>query len=774
MAEPRVERAGSQPAGARNRPQSVLNVAKGRGTMRHTQRRGSRDSGSNASCPPPTTQIAMFKIARACVLAALLASCVSLHLGAQEAITVRGTVFDDVTGAILRGPLVEAPGLAPLVAVNGTFELALPVGDQTITITSPGYLDAVIDVTVGEERLTLEVRLKRLTLSEEVSVVAESDESDRPSSVTVQPRDVFDVAGSLDNVFRTLQLLPGVAAPEDFGGRLSVRGGGPDQNLTVMDGVEVHNPYRIFGLISAFNPETVDRFDLTAGGFSAAYGDRLSSLLVVENRRGRPQFGGTAAMSVTDANVLVEGSLPGRTGNSYVFTARRTYYDLVASRFSDSDFPNFRDFQGRFDIGVGPGLLTVEGITSREGADISFEDEEDGDSADAIADASNDLLALRYQTLLGTRGSSLTTLSWYRNSDFLDFTGAFQNDARRSNVPDGGFGESNVIFAREVLVEDFAARQQFSYAIGSNHLLDFGFEVHSITSATRFKTEGDRNEQEPNGSSIRGGSGLPDEIDSTLEGTRGGLWVEDTINLGTRVSISPGLRFDWSTANGDSALAPRLAVFWQATDRTRLKVAGGLFGQSPGYEKLQSADYFIDLSDAKAKGIANQYATHAIVGVEHGFSRGFSLSVEAYYKKFRDLIIGRLETEEERLVRVSQYDFPDELQGSVPAAPIITSNPSNDGAGQAIRHRLLSDASTNRPDRALRVAFVHLREVGPGRLRAPLRVRLRPPTRHEPGGELPHEFEVGIRAHGTLLVRVPAHRAARTAGRCHGRPESRP
>ncbi|MFH7813526.1 TonB-dependent receptor plug domain-containing protein, partial [Acetobacter lovaniensis] len=73
---------------------------------------------------------------------------------------------------------------------------------------------------------------------------------------------------------------------EEFGSRLAVRGGSPDQNLTVMDGVEIHDPYRLYGLTSAFNPETIQAFELATGGFSAKYGDRLSSLLSIENRDG--------------------------------------------------------------------------------------------------------------------------------------------------------------------------------------------------------------------------------------------------------------------------------------------------------------------------------------------------------------------------------------------------------------------------------------------------------------------------------------------------------
>ena len=155
------------------------------------------------------------------------------------------------------------------------------------------------------------------------------------------------MAGAIDNVFRPLDTLPGVASTGDFGSRLAVRGGTPDQNLTVMDGVEIHNPYRLFGLVSAFNPETVDRFELTAGGFGAAYGDRLSSILVVDNRAGRPAFQGSTSASFTDGNVVVEGAAPG--GGSWLVTGRRTYYDLVANGVSDQDFPAFADQQGQAD-----------------------------------------------------------------------------------------------------------------------------------------------------------------------------------------------------------------------------------------------------------------------------------------------------------------------------------------------------------------------------------------------------------------------------------------
>ena len=171
---------------------------------------------------------------------------------------------------------------------------------------------AEIDPAAGPT--TLEVRLFPETFAETVEVVSEMAVQERPSATPVTPEAVFRAPGSIDNVFRTLDTLAGVASTDDFGSRLAVRGGTPDQNLTVMDGIEVHNPYRLFGIASAFNPETVESFELTAGGFGAAYGDRLSSILVVDNRAGRPGFQGSTAASITDANVVLEEARPsGRT-----------------------------------------------------------------------------------------------------------------------------------------------------------------------------------------------------------------------------------------------------------------------------------------------------------------------------------------------------------------------------------------------------------------------------------------------------------------------------
>ena len=494
------------------------------------------------------------------------------------------------------------------------------------------------------------------------------------------------VAGAADNVFRALHTLPGISVTTEFDSRMSVRGGGPDQNLTLMDGVEVHNPYRLFGLTSAFNPETVSDFELFAGAFGAKYGDRLSSLLVVANRpAGGDGFHGSSTLSITDANVLLEGGLPGPGSGTWLFTARRTYYDLVANKIVDADLPSFGDIQARADWKLGRGQrLTLFGLFSREATDATFEDEAEAEEGAIFTDTRNDLVAATFTTTLGRSGTARTVLSYYVNEDVVDFDAQFRSEQRRSNNPDDdvAFRFSNVLFDIDSAVRDLALRQDVGFSLGG-HFLETGLEVHRLETIQRWRIPGDRNPNAGNGSSIQGGAGLPDELDSTVTSTRLGAWIQDRFRVGSRLTLEGGLRLDWSGAIRRTTLSPRLGATYWLGDSTRLRAGGGLFTQSPGYEKLVQADYFVDLSSDGPLDLLYERAWHAILGVERDLAPGLTARVEGYWKSYDDLVIGRLETEEERFERVGRYDFPDDLQWSVPSAPIITSFPGNDGRGES-------------------------------------------------------------------------------------------
>ena len=607
---------------------------------------------------------------------------------------VTGVVLDGASGAPIPGAAIASGAATVAADVAGRFTVALAPDDAELRISAGGYLDATVSLEAtgagaggGGPRAALEILLFRNTFAETVQVVSPRPAPERPSATSVAAEEVFAVAGSIDNIFRTLDTLPGVASTGDFASRLAVRGGTPDQNLTLMDGVEIHNPYRLFGLVSAFNPETVERFELTAGGFGAAYGDRLSSLLIVDNRIGQRDFDGSASASITDTNVVLEGAAPG--GGSWLLSGRRTYYDLVAGLVTDQNLPSFADVQLQTQWTLGPGhRLSILGLSSRESADFRFDDEDDPESRETgrlISEAGNDLVSLRFDAVLGTAATSRTIVSWYRNTDLLGVEATFESSARRSNTPDDqiAVGLANVAFDRDLTVRDLSVRHELALQLSPQHTLDAGIELHRLASGAGLSITGDRNETVANPSSVRGGTGLPDALDSSLGGTRGGVWVQDRYTVTPRLSVEPGLRADWSTVNGDAVLSPRFAATVALGWASRLRVAGGLYAQSPGYEKLIQSDYFFDLSPAVVRTLRHERATHLVTGFEKDLGAETLLRVEGYYKTFDDLIVGRLETEAARRARVDRYDFPADLRASVPDAARITSAPANGGGGTA-------------------------------------------------------------------------------------------
>ena len=554
---------------------------------------------------------------------------------------IAGRVIDGVTGAPVGGAMVTAGDSTVSTAPDGSFRLPASDGARVLQVLADDYFEATMLASeTGETVIEL---LPRTFEEESVEVTAAAPVLDRPAATRVASEEVLQTAGTVDNIFRALATLPGVAPTSDFGSFLSVRGGTPDQNLTLMDGVEIHNPYRLFGLVSAFNPETITDFSLAAGGFGAKYGDRLSSLLVVRNRPGRREFQGTSSVSVTDGNLVFEGPLPGR--GSWLATARRTYYDVVVGRVLDQDFPSFADFQIKADWEFGPGhRLSLMGVRSGEDTDFEFEaeDEDREGRVDFLGDVANDLGAVRLDALISERVTATTVLSWYRNTESLDFEADIYTENRVVNVEDPEERDllTTIAFDRERVVRDLALRQELGIQFGARHFVETGFELHGIDSSLYQNVRGPRNESEANPSSIQGGSALPDLLESSLSGSRGGAWVQDAFRLSERFTVEPGLRLEWSTLNGRATLSPRFAAAWDFGSGIQARAAGGVYTQSPGWEKLTSSDYFLDLN--AIGDLAHERAHHAVVGLEKAFPNGTRLRVEGYWKRFEDLLVGRL------------------------------------------------------------------------------------------------------------------------------------
>ena len=633
-----------------------------------------------------------------CLLMAILCLVpVRLVHGQSGTATLSGIVIDE-SGASLADVRVivtnAATGLQGQItsdAEGGFVMRMLPPGRYSVTAERVGFVSAQAKdlLLSANHEATIRLELKVEAHNEAVSVQARAGRvsTAAPSTIEVSPAEVQSVAGAGENIYKVLQTLPGVAAVSDFNSRLSVRGGGPDQNLTMMDGVEIHNPYRLFGLTSAFNPETVESFELTAGGFNAKYGDRLSSILVIENRAGAEQqpLIGSANMAFTDANIVAEGKFPGAASGSWLVTGRRTYYDLIAEPLVGTNLPGFTDMQAKAVWSPRPGQRwTFFGLSSRESTDADIEGDIAGERLQLQSSTHNDLAAVSFFSPIGTRASSKTTVSWYRNRETVDFDGDVVNDARRSNrADDDAQPFSNVLFTRSVDLRDVAVRQETMIKASAAHLLETGFESHALQTGWGWTIAGDRNPNAANGSSVFGGAGLPSLLDSSRSAWRAGAWLTDRWTLTPRLRAEPGLRLDWSGLAGEVVASPRMALVADLDGSMRLRLAGGLFTQSPGYEKLLQSDYFVDLSEANALGLRSERAWHGVVGLERSFGPGLLARAEGYYKRFDRLIVGRLETPDELAARVATYDFPLDLADQRPSAPQITSVPGNDGTGRA-------------------------------------------------------------------------------------------
>ena len=573
---------------------------------------------------------------------------------------IRGEVRDSVSGELLSGVLIRLDDQAAITDTSGQFTIRKGAPPYRLLVTRTGQTPVIRNVSEVESLSTVVLVLDpKMRREEQIEVFDMRKDDPAPASIPVGPRQVLQVAGAVDNIFRALQTLPGVAATEEFGSRLSVRGGTPDQNLTVMDGVEIHNPYRLFGLTSAFNPETVQKFELSTGAFSAKYGDRLSSILLVENRDGAKDRGviGSSTLSITDGNVLLEGPWKNRDQGSWVLSARRTYYDLIAERIIDEDLPGFQDVQFRGTYEASPTTtVTLFGLRSREGGDAKFE----GDGTDYgafVTAAQNDVVGLRARRFFGTRLSSTLAAAYYEFAQTLKVDARFEDSSRRSN---GRTNETQiqVDFDQTTATRDFSIRNDWNLALSPRNLLEAGFEAHRLRTGATYNIRGERNLSEANASSIRGGSGLPDFYDEKVPSNRWGAWVQNRMTMGARFSAEAGLRLSRSSLTRDVEVEPRVSLLLRGSDSARVRAAFGSHSQSPGIEKLIQSDYFLDFSKF---GLKNEQSRHFTLGLEKDLA-SVSLKAEAYYKTFADLILGGLESDADQATRLRRYDFPKALE----------------------------------------------------------------------------------------------------------------
>ena len=329
-------------------------------------------------------------------------------------------------------------GRAAFADAQGYFVVAdVPEGRWTVEASALGYDTVRINVVstgAGALRVDFELPRRPVQLGEVTveSEAARSRSSVSPAAGAGPPPARLAGAGQLKyipglaepDVLRALQQLPSVAAISDLSSSLYVRGGASDQNLIMLDGVPLFNPYHLGGIFSAVNADAVAGVDVWAGALPAREGDRLASAVRIDTRDGgRDRMRASGAVGLISSNATIDG--PVGAGGSYLVSARRTYVDAATRAIYtigliDQAVPyGFWDVlaKGTQDIGE-LGRLTFTGYVNREGVNVPSRMRREV-GADAQLGWGSRMAALAFRQPIGAQ------LMWNSRLAITDFTGDF-------------------------------------------------------------------------------------------------------------------------------------------------------------------------------------------------------------------------------------------------------------------------------------------------------------------------------------------------------------
>jgi hypothetical protein len=542
----------------------------------------------------------------------------------------------------------------------GRYEIRnIPAGSYQIRFSSVGYESVFENVVIESGKRTLLNVGMKVTAIEfgavEITDKGQVQGDTRTSFIDLNPRNAKILPGAAEDVMRTLQALPGVLAPNDYSSQLIIRGSGPDQNLIIMDDIEVFNPYRLYGVISMFNPDAVSDINLISGGFPARYGDRLSAVLDVTNKEGfaKKNLSGSLNASIIDANLVLEGKNPFSVPGSWIVNSRRTYYDLIIEPFvknaglveEDVTFPNFYDVQGKFVFGPFNGhKFLINGIHSRDGVNVvSSRERSRPDSIGVYNVTRNDIAGFAWHYVPSKNLLNKLTLSYYKNGGVAEFD---------SRVLDPSLDRERF---RDVLADTIS-----SYLLNVNFNTDFLFEKYSLDDKFTYYWKDNTFEAGAGADFMTSEIILNFDIDPQLKAffltnpqftaifndirdikkyTRYRIYTENNFSFNKKFFFHPGIRMDYYDVLGKLYFSPRISLSYALDDLTTLRGVWGMYYQSPGYEKLLDQSSLIDLNQEYTSLLDAENALHYILGIERWITSEWNLRIEGYYKDFRDLII---------------------------------------------------------------------------------------------------------------------------------------
>ena len=269
----------------------------------------------------------------------LLASVCCLNAFSQERFTLSGYIRDSLSSESIIGATLSANGRGVNSNQYGFYSITLPAGTYEIAVSHVGYNTQPLTINLSKNTGLNILLTPKATVYTEVIVSSRR----RDANVKSAQMGKFDLSmnqvkalpvllGEVD-ILKTMQLLPGVRNAGEGNTGLYVRGGGPDQNLIMLDDAVVYNTGHLFGFFSIFNSDAIKNTTLIKGGMPAQYGGRLSSVLDVAMKEGNMnKFQVDGGIGLIASRLSVQGPIK-KDKASFIVSARRTYIDLLIKPF---------------------------------------------------------------------------------------------------------------------------------------------------------------------------------------------------------------------------------------------------------------------------------------------------------------------------------------------------------------------------------------------------------------------------------------------------------
>jgi len=515
----------------------------------------------------------------------------------------------------------------------------IPAGKYVLKAMMMGYKaqENEVEITAGsDQRIDIELPLTSLE-GEEVTVTADRtrfEEKVEISRLNLSLREIKSTPALVEaDLFRSLQLMPGVQAHNDFSSALVVRGGSPDENLILLDGIEVYNPFHLGGIFSTFNAAALADAEFLTGGFPAKYGNRNSSVLSITSKEGDSknrmlstgkfigdywnlsQFQGE--ISLLSSKFLAEGPIK---NGSWMWAWRRSYYDTLARLYlaTKGDEPlgeyYLWDTQGKLIYNLSPiDRLTFSAYYGRDVFFFDFDSEDQGFKLDM--DWGNYTSSMQWRHVPNSKIVSQLSLA-RTNYDWalsLDFT---QIDTISGN-------ESTTSMVLNVQLQDWTLKEQLDWYISEDHMITGGFEFKILAMG------------------VLQSFGNIDLIDRNQTPYILSFFAQDKWQASQKLSVQFGLRLSAYEIHDHLYSEPRFGFKYLLNENLAFKGSWGIYKQfiftnSSDEDIINFVDQWIPVPENQDA----QSAQHYILGLEQWFGEGFFASIEGYYKPYDNILDG--------------------------------------------------------------------------------------------------------------------------------------